>query len=74
MPIAHLPPLSFTGDEIPLPGKQAQCLSRVTTPPCEKWYDRLAVPLNKALEQSDQPGIGDLQYLQEIIHRRITGS
>ena len=34
----------------------------------------IAVSLNKALEQSDQPGIGDLQYLQEVIHRRITGS
>lgn len=33
-----------------------------------------AVSLNTALEYIDQLGIEDQQSLQEVIHRRITGS
>lgn len=32
-----------------------------------------ALSLNTVLEYGDKPGIGDQQYLQEIIRRRLAG-
>jgi len=67
-------PFHSLGMKSPVPENRHNTFPEYQHKPCGNGVTGIAGSLNTALESIDQPGIGDQQYLQEVIHRRITGA